>query len=800
MLPGALPDSSRKCDFQLRCVTAKKNITLPSLVTLIVFDAVSAESLGAQVKKHSAHVVNRENHAGFVTDAISVESSKAQLATAVVPAKYATRSIAADRDFAPVLAETCREFPGSDIAVVSATADLPFAWDARLSKACYAASNIAAATSLCDVGAMFELLDLDSRDICERESISNELIDRTAYAMGNRSYYDIPRAHANCTYLRRAALDCVLPQLVSGDPQSTLDQITKLLRARGWSVVLCDYLFVGRPENAIPLPITDRVEENAFRLNHPLSGLRRAVKAAITAGISSVSTPALDEKPVVLHIMHFWGGGLDKWVRDFGRADKARTNLVFSSFRIGENGGQRLVLYSDPVDPNPIRVWDIAQPIRSTLPASIEYRRILQQVIREFCVDSIVISSLIGHTLDALEQPQKTIVVCHDFYPICQAINPQFGTTCQRCTLEDLTRCAKTNPLNRIFLDQTSENWHEMRQLYLEKLIANHVDLVVPSASVATTLVRLAPRIRELTIHQIAHGIDLPRTSHPHPVYRPGMRLRLIVLGRMSTHKGSELLRKASAGLSQYADITLVGCGGNGAKLAEECQWNFIEKYLPEELPAIIAKLAPHAALLPSVIPETFSYTLSELNQLGVPSLATALGSFVDRIIDGETGFLFEPAPDALVSLVTRLVESQSLLVGVADNLRALPAQRTTVDMVRDYAKLIPAVPCPIARFEVGIGMATGLTEPYRQLDVAYVELTGAYQHAMKSFHSEHARAISLSDFKAICDMWFSEYSTLNVEKRWWRIPRALRLARGLYRQLQNLNAKHATQKPSSDQ
>ena len=104
----------------------------------------------------------------------------------------------------------------------------------------------------------------------------------------------------------------------------------------------------------------------------------------------------------------------------------------------------------------PVRTWDIARAIPSSAAGSLEYRAILEQVIQEFDVEAIVVSSLIGHALDALAMPVKTFVVCHDFYPICQAINPQFHGTCVRCTAEDLAECAKSNPLNRIFPNQSS--------------------------------------------------------------------------------------------------------------------------------------------------------------------------------------------------------------------------------------------------------------------------------------------------------------------------------------------------------
>ncbi len=415
--------------------------------------------------------------------------------------------------------------------------------------------------------------------------------------------------------------------------------------------MICDYIYVGHLHDvpaAAPAPDFDAT---AYLQHHPLGGVRRAVNEAIERGIPPVSMPGLDHRPVQLHIMHFWGGGLERWVRDFGRADPSRINMILATYRIGETGGQRIVLYSDPSALIPVRTWDIARPIRSTAASSIEYHRILTQVLDEFEVEAIIVSSLIGHSLDALTQPRKTLVVCHDFYPVCQAINPTFGTPCVHCTPDDLRRCAQSNPLNDLFHDQTSEEWDEMRGLYVTHLLEHKVEMVVPSPSVAATLRRLAPRLAGVPVHVIPHGADqdAPRLA-PAP-RAAGEPLRIVVLGRMSPKKGETLLRSAAEGLRGLAEITLVGCGETGVKLARECGWRFIERYEQEALPGILREIAPHAGLLASIVPESFSYTLSELTGLGVPPLVTALGSFRDRVVDGENGFLFEPDKDALVGL-----------------------------------------------------------------------------------------------------------------------------------------------------
>jgi len=257
--------------------------------------------------------------------------------------------------------------------------------------------------------------------------------------------------------------------------------------------------------------------------------------------------------------------------------------------------------------------------------------------------------------------------------------------------------------------------------------------------------------------------------------------------------KGTELLRQAREGLRPYAEITLVGCGQNGVRLAGECGWKHVERYELAALPDLLKSLAPHAGLLASVVPETFSYTLSELWALGVPPIATALGSFPDRIKDGVTGFLFEPDAGALVTLVQKLHAQPQLLEDMARRLATRPRGRTTAEMVRDYRALLPLAERPIARFRVGIGEQSGLTEPYRHLSEAYAQLNGAYAQSMKAYEDSRAAYErtrgELDQLKAVWEQWLGEFRALRLRRRWWLAPKAARLVLELPERMQAAKA-----------
>jgi predicted O-methyltransferase YrrM len=131
--------------------------------------------------------------------------------------------------------------------------------------------------------------------------------------------------------------------------------------------------------------------------------------------------------------------------------------------------------------------------------------------------------------------------------------------------------------------------------------------------------------------------------------------------------------------------------------------------------------------------------------------------------------------------------------------------------MVADYHALVPLRARPVARFRVGIGSQTALTEPYRHLTEAYEQLTGAYadlDYAYGETRSayEHTRLHSerayqeLDVLKTLWNRHSSDLSALGVKTRWWRIPRAVRLLREWRKEMNDLARSNIALAPGVDE
>ena len=412
------------------------------------------------------------------------------------------------------------------------------------------------------------------------------------------------------------------------------------------------------------------------------------------------------EKLKVLHVLHSWGGGLERWVNDFCLFDN--NSISYQLRSVGEPSipGKKLELskFSSSRKSTYLDVFHLSSPITSTSIYDIEYRSYLEEIIAKYEIDVLIISSFIGHSLEllSLEKALK-IVVCHDYYPFCPAINIYFKDVCTNCSYQDLKECFKSNAYNRFFPFAEHQDWPSIRESYLELILIGNIPLVIPSPSVKKHLKQLAPSLEQANFFLIPHGLDnepflsLPWDEHREPSSSKQQSIelhkkpRVVILGSLAMHKGLTLFEEIHEELSKIAEIYLIGSGKEGARFSRKQGFTYVSKYTNDELPKIIRDISPDLALLLSIWPETYSYTLSELFLTQTPVLATALGSFEDRINDAVNGFLVEPFADKILEKVNYLLnvdKPRNALNSVIQHLR-YQENRNVKTMIEDYHRLI---------------------------------------------------------------------------------------------------------------
>lgn len=114
----------------------------------------------------------------------------------------------------------------------------------------------------------------------------------------------------------------------------------------------------------------------------------------------------------------------------------------------------------------------------------------------------------------------------------------------------------------------------------------------------------------------------------------PGEPLRVLVVGRITPAKGRDLLIEAAMRAAERAlpvEFHLVGDVPDGALLPDVATLKIHGGFDGPGLSRMIGAAAPHVAWLPSQVPETHCYTLSDVMLAGLPVIVPALGAFVER-------------------------------------------------------------------------------------------------------------------------------------------------------------------------
>jgi GT2 family glycosyltransferase len=413
-----------------------------------------------------------------------------------------------------------------------------------------------------------------------------------------------------------------------------------------------------------------------------------------------------DDKPLTLHVTHSWGGGVAQWVHSFIEADETGLNFQLRSEgpQTGEGAGQRLSLYYGNQTRTPIASWWLQPPIRSTAESNDQYRLILREISRRYRVGRIIVSSLVGHSLDALGTGLPSVQILHDFYPRWPLLGIHPGPYLLSRDLDNresdfeqaagLELALSENALLPDLRDRDTQAWQALGDRWLETIVTRGIRVAAPSRSTADLLRELDPGWNDIDIDIIPHGLPpLPDDCEVLPRDRADRKLRLVIPGRIQQGKGKALLLEAIDELTRYAQVYLLGAGQEGEDFFGRSGVNVVIQYDRDELPALLANIGPHLAALLSIVPETFSYTLSEMQHLNVPVLATRVGSLAERIADGDTGWLIEANPAALLEKIRFLFDHREEIEAMRERLCGyqLPG---TVQMVQRYETL--CLPRPV--------------------------------------------------------------------------------------------------------
>jgi GT2 family glycosyltransferase len=369
-----------------------------------------------------------------------------------------------------------------------------------------------------------------------------------------------------------------------------------------------------------------RAEIGRFMAEDPLQLHRRAIEML-------ESEPRAVEGPGVLHLTGCDPGrpqgGVDHHVQTLRAGLR---ELGWSAAIAWVEGPTLRVLWGARAD----KVWTFHLPIGVAERAAIQ-RRILEYVCR-----ALGIQVLHAHDARRFERPSlcelglPLVLTFHDFQLYCSRPNLLESTTSEFCDYSrDAGRCrrclAAAGPSRAEGVAGSAERWREGSARLIDRAAA----FVAPSSFMARTIQGLFPACSvESRCRVIEHDRAAGSASAAPSVRRSPPRVAFV--GQYEPGKGSRIFVELVRALASDAGVRFAILGGivdhealdaaRSAARVETIGW-----YRRERLPGLL-RPASDVVVLPSIVPESSSYTLSEALAAGVPVLAFDHGAVAERL------------------------------------------------------------------------------------------------------------------------------------------------------------------------
>jgi O-antigen biosynthesis protein len=579
---------------------------------------------------------------------------------------------------------TGMRFSGNDVILLNSDTIVTEKWAEKIRDCAYSDDRIATVTPFTNNGTICSIPEFCS-DNQIPQGYTIDSFGRFVEELSFRHYPEIPTAVGFCMYIRRDVLEKTGFFDEASFDKGYCEENDFCMRAirAGYTNRLCDDTFVyHKGESSFCGTRNARVEKNfqilagrypeyvplvqRFCATNPLLDQQSYFKAKIAVW----SDPRTKKR--ILYILHSLGGGTEKHAEDlisslcnsyaFFIAQVFQNTLIFTEI----NNGTR-IRYRFPMKS--------FGPHTASDPG---YRDIMKKFIAAFSIDLIHVHHLMGHSFDIFKTAEEmdipVLFTVHDFFSICPKINllDENGRYCGIPEIPVCNRCLKKTFNHG---DGFISAW---RSLYQEGLgICDQI--IAPSKAAIEILTRCYPELKE-KCSVIEHGSDPIKPDHPAYGNADGgdRVFHIAYIGILAFHKGREVFYTLAqsrdlAGITKWSILGV-------SDLHKEAGYypkNNVTVHGPytdlEHLRKLTIENNIDLIILPALWPETFSFTLSEAWELGIPVLGSDLGAIGERIRETGGGWTVDIHDiGAVKSMIRKIIGSPEEYQKVKDRIKTI--------------------------------------------------------------------------------------------------------------------------------
>jgi GT2 family glycosyltransferase/glycosyltransferase involved in cell wall biosynthesis len=370
--------------------------------------------------------------------------------------------------------------------------------------------------------------------------------------------------------------------------------------------------------------------------------MQRRIDAALVGGIEGVLP--CDDRPCLLFVLHDGPGGTRLTSEDLAReiAGRYRTIVLRAAidyWTLHEYFGSELA---------PVRRYVFAQRWRVDRPMTPDRLAAIAEVCADYRVDLAHVRHLLAsgpELLIRLRQLDIPIVFSfHDFYTVCPTVQllDETHTYCAGHCTDGAGDCALSANWFRPPLPRLKHRYVHEHQRRMSAGLALADACVTTSEASRVLITEHFPALADGRFTVIEHGRDLPRLNLAQPPEK-GWPLRAVFFGVLNHAKGIDLVRRLlekNRAAGNAIELHILG------QKPDSVGGIYHGPYRREELPERIRAIGPAVSLIPSPWPETYCHVLTESWAMGLPVLASDIGTLRERISKHGGGWLL-PVGDA---------------------------------------------------------------------------------------------------------------------------------------------------------
>ncbi len=272
-------------------------------------------------------------------------------------------------------------------------------------------------------------------------------------------------------------------------------------------------------------------------------------------------------------------------------------------------------------------------------------------LLSEFKINTIFLNSFVSYPnvheiineIVLLKEQTKArlILPIHDFFPLCPSYT-LLNEKMQYCEVPDDVKvcenCLKHNKHEfKIFENETDiEHWRSS----WSNIIALCDEILCFSDSSKEIFLKAYPKSIEKIIVK-PHDISGRYPKIYDANCNSGMTI-IGVLGAINEAKGANIVKDLVSYIDKNRLNTKVVVIGEISIPIHSDSFEVTGRYDKKELPKIVKRFNITKFLIPSICPETFSYTTDEIMQMGYPLVVFDLGAPAQRVRDYDLGQVIE--------------------------------------------------------------------------------------------------------------------------------------------------------------